>query len=155
MTTFQIFDGLSKGEINRIIEWGMICPLPGGKLLFRKGDPGHEMFLILTGRIDIIDQLGDQGEIIAKLGPGEIFGEMAMFEEGHTRSTHAVVREPAQVLELSEDMLDNLLRKRVSRQFLINIIAMLCHRLRLTNSMYMSARYGGRRVSATTQSVDS
>ncbi|MBI4832188.1 MAG: cyclic nucleotide-binding domain-containing protein [Candidatus Lindowbacteria bacterium] len=78
---------------------------------------------------------------MAELGPGEIFGEMAMFEK-HTRSAHALAKEHSQVLVMSEEVLDKLLEKKIPKRFLANVIGVLCHRLRVTNNMYMRAKYG-------------
>ncbi len=141
MATFDIFREMSKSEINRVIDLGMIRSIDKGKLLFRKGDVGHEMYILLKGTINIIDEYDTHKKILAELGPGEIFGEMAMFEQ-HTRSAHALAKEPSQIVVLSEDVLKKLLEKKVPKKFLANIITVLCHRLRLTNSMYMRAKYG-------------
>lgn len=141
MAEFDVFKGLGKSDISRILDLGMIRPIDKGKLLFKKGDIGHEMFVLLKGKIDIIDEYGTHKKILAELGPGEIFGEMAMFEK-HQRSAHALVKEPSQVLVLSEDVLDKMIEKKVPKGFLTNIIAILCRRLRLTNTMYMRAKYG-------------
>ena len=141
MPEFDIFKGLSKGDINRVIDLGMIRPVDKGTLLFKKGDIGHEMYVLLKGKIDIIDEYGTHKKILAELNPGEIFGEMAMFEK-HQRSAHALVKEPSQVLVLSEETLKKMLEKKIPKGFLTNIIAVLCRRLRLTNMMYMRAKYG-------------
>lgn len=146
MATFDIFQGLKKSDINRIVESGMIRSIESGRLLFRKGDVGHEMFIILKGKVDIIDEIEDKKKILAELGPGEIFGEMAMFEK-RARSAHALVKDQSQILVLSEDVLGKLLEKKIPRRFLANVIAVLCHRLRLTNNMYMRAKYGAKHSS--------
>ncbi|UCD58876.1 MAG: cyclic nucleotide-binding domain-containing protein [Candidatus Hydrogenedentota bacterium] len=142
MLTSQIFEGLSNSEIHYIVGVGVIRPIDGGELLFRKGDVGHEMYVILTGKVDIFDEYGAKTSLVAQLGPGEFFGEMALFEKEHTRSTHAIVSEPSQLLVLSEEMISKLFRKKLPKRFLVNIIRVLCHRLHLTNSMYMLARFG-------------
>ncbi len=141
MAECDVFKGLSKSEVNTLLELGMIRSIEKGKLLFRKGDVGHEMFVLLKGKIDIIDEFETHKKILAALGPGEIFGEMAMFAK-HVRSAHALVREPSQVLVLSEEVLLKMLEKKIPKGFLANIISVLCHRLRLTNIMYMRAKYG-------------
>ena len=141
MATLDIFESLKKSEINRIVESGVVRTIERGKLLFRKGDVGHEMFIVLKGKVDIIDEYDTKKKILAELGTGEIFGEMAMFEK-RVRSAHALVKEPSQILVLSEDALDKLLEKKIPRRFLANIIGILCHRLRVTNNMYMRAKYG-------------
>lgn len=141
MASFDIFEELKKSEIHRITDSGMIRTAESGKVLFRKGDVGHEMFIILKGKVHIIDEIESKKKILAELGPGEIFGEMAMFEK-RTRSAHALVKEPSQILVLSEDAIEKLLEKKIPRRFLANIISVLCHRLRVTNNMYMRAKYG-------------
>ena len=137
----DVFRGLSKSDIKAVTDLGMIRSIDGGKLLFSKGDVGHEMYIVLTGKIQIIDEFDTHKKILAELSTGELFGEMAMFEK-HTRSAHALAKERSQILVLSEDVLTKLLEKKVPKGFLTNIITVLCHRLRLTNSMYMRAKYG-------------
>jgi len=141
MPIYRIFEGLSKPEINRIFDLGVIRPIPEGELIFRKGETGHEMYVILTGKIDIVDDLGENISLVAEMGPGEILGEMAIFEKSHKRSAHALARESSQVLVLSAKILNELLEQEIPKKFLINIIGLLCHRLRITNSMYMRSRY--------------
>lgn len=153
MATYDIFKDLKKSEISRIVDSGMIRTIDAGKVLFRKGDIGHEMFIVLKGKVHIIDEMQDKKKILAELGTGEIFGEMAMFEQ-RTRSAHAVVKEPSQILVLSEDALVKLLEKKIPRKFLANVIAVLCHRLRITNNLFMRAKYGKSRTSKQIQWLD-
>ena len=141
MAAFDAFSGLKKSEINRIIDAGVVRVFEPGRLLFRKGDIGHEMFIVLKGTIEIIDEYETKKKVLADLGPGEIFGEMAMFEK-RERSAHALAKERSQILVLSEDVLAKLLEKKIPRKFLANIIGVLCHRLRVTNNMYMRSKYG-------------
>ncbi len=146
MASYDIFKDLKKSEIARITDSGMIRAIEAGKVLFRKGDIGHEMFILLKGKVQIIDEIDDKKKVLAELGAGEIFGEMAMFEK-RARSAHAVVKEPSQILALSEETLVKLLEKKIPRKFLANVIGVLCHRLRITNSLFMRAKYGDKRTS--------
>jgi CRP-like cAMP-binding protein len=142
MPVFEIFRGLSKSETARIFDLGLIRPIEEGAVLFHKGDIGHEMYVLLTGRMEIFDE-GESGAThIAEFGPGELFGEMAMFESSHERSAGAVAVEHSQVLILSEEILNKFIEKKAPRRFLSNTIGVLCHRLRLTNNVYMRSIYG-------------
>jgi len=143
MAAFDVFQDLKKSEINHIVDSGVIRTVESGKVLFRKGDIGHEMFIILKGKVNIIDEIDDKKKILAELRAGEIFGEMAMFEK-RARSAHAVAKDQSQILTLSEEVLVKLLEKKIPRKFLANVIGVLCHRLRVTNSMYMRAKYGAK-----------
>jgi CRP-like cAMP-binding protein len=141
MPSQTIFNGLKKAEIGRLLDSGLIRPIDAGKVVFRKGDVSHEMYIVLKGKVEIIDEIEGKRKVLAELGPGEIFGEMAMFEK-RERSAHALAKEATQILVLSEEVLEKLLEKKIPRRFLANIIAVLCHRLRATNNMYMRAKYG-------------
>jgi CRP/FNR family transcriptional regulator len=62
---------MRKGELGKVY-------LPGEAIL-REGEEGSSMFVIQSGRVEVVRQRGE-GEIrLAELGPGEIFGEMALF----------------------------------------------------------------------------
>ncbi len=51
MAGADIFQDLKKSEIARITDSGVIRTVDSGKVLFRKGDVGHEMFIVLKGKI--------------------------------------------------------------------------------------------------------
>ncbi len=142
MPVFRIFQDLTKSEINEIFDMGLIRPIDGGHVLFNKGDEGREMYVILTGRICVADELGANYNIVAELGPGEILGEIAMFDETHRRTVHAFAKEPTQVLVISEETLKKFIGKKIPKQFLVNIIHTLCHRLGAANAMIMEAKFG-------------
>ena len=47
-----------------------------GEIIFEQGDPGDSMYVVVEGEVEIILR----GEVINKLAPGEIFGEMALID---------------------------------------------------------------------------
>jgi CRP-like cAMP-binding protein len=141
LDNFEIFRGLRKADVDRIAGAGVIRSVEGGKLLFRKGDIGNEVFLILRGKVQIADEYEHHKKILAELGPGDFFGEMSMFENIHTRSTHAIVKEPSQLLIIKNEGLTHLINRKLPNRFLKNIIRVLCHRIRANNIMYMRTRY--------------
>jgi len=62
---------MRKGELGKIY-------LPG-ETIIQQGEEGSSMFVVQSGRVEVIRQ-SEQGEVrLAELGPGEIFGEMALF----------------------------------------------------------------------------
>jgi CRP/FNR family cyclic AMP-dependent transcriptional regulator len=59
------------------------------KVIFREGDPGWVAYVIREGSVSIVKR-GDQGYVtLATIGPGEIFGEMALIDDGN-RSASAI-----------------------------------------------------------------
>ncbi len=138
---FEVFRGLSEADIARIVEAGLIRSLNGGKVLFRKGDVGKDVFLVLRGKIQLVDEYDSHKKVLAELGPGEFFGEMSMVEKHHIHSLHAIVKEPSQLLVLRNDVLNRLIDDKMPKRFLKNIIGVLCNRIHTNKNMYMRARY--------------
>ncbi len=144
LENFDVFRGMSSSDVNRIIGAGVIRSLDRGRLLFRKGDIGEDVFLVLKGMVQIIDEYDDHKKAVAELVPGEFFGEMSMFEKAHKRSVHAVVKESAQILVLRNNILNKLIDDKMPKRFLKNIIGMLCRRIHMNKNLYMRARYDGK-----------
>src|SRR5437773_1238057 len=51
---------------------------PKGTVLFSEGQPGKEMFVLQSGKVAISKKVRDVEKVLATLGPGEFFGEMAI-----------------------------------------------------------------------------
>lgn len=49
-----------------------------GTILFREGDAGQEMYIIQKGRVQVRKRVGQSQKVLAELGEGEFFGEMAL-----------------------------------------------------------------------------
>ncbi len=50
-----------------------------GQVIIRKGDIGDKLYIVIHGEVEVVDEEPGKGEkIIANLGPGECFGEMAL-----------------------------------------------------------------------------
>ena len=58
-----------------------------GEVLFRAGDPGDELFLIFSGTVVVSKPVtGRVEQVLTRLGPGEVFGEMSVFGDEQKRS---------------------------------------------------------------------
>lgn len=71
--------------------------LAAGEALFREGEPGGKMFVLVSGRIRISTARGSGDEALALLAPGAVLGEMAIFAD-ELRSATASADEPATLL---------------------------------------------------------
>lgn len=49
-----------------------------GDVIFREGDEGNHVYLIVNGSVDIYKTVGDQRQLLNTIGSGEIFGEMGL-----------------------------------------------------------------------------
>lgn len=55
-------------------------PLKKGELLFREGDASEAMYVIKSGKIAVLKSKGNSEITLAELGPGDMIGEMAFFD---------------------------------------------------------------------------
>ena len=70
-----------------------------GEILFREGDPSDAMFVIKAGKIPITKAKGSSEVMLAELGPGDMLGEMAFFDN-RPRSAGAKASIETVVIEL-------------------------------------------------------
>ena len=76
-------------------------------ILFEKGDPGGEMFYILSGSVAV----KNNGATIRTLGAGDYFGEMAMLLNEPRTATIAIASPGTQLVAISQNNFETLLRE--------------------------------------------
>jgi CRP/FNR family transcriptional regulator, cyclic AMP receptor protein len=102
-----------------------------GQELFREGEPGDHLYLILDGKVKLGHGSPDGREsLMAILGPGEMFGELSLFDPGLRTSTATALTE-ANVLALGNEQLMPLLEGRP--EVAAALLQALARRLRRTN----------------------
>jgi CRP-like cAMP-binding protein len=74
-----------------------------GEVIFREGDPGDCMFIILKGKVKITKETPHGELYITTLEEGEIFGEMSLFD-GQPRSATATSNGPSRIMTLDRKM---------------------------------------------------
>ena len=102
-----------------------------GRTLFNEGDPGDRLYVVTGGKIKLGRTAADGREnLLAILGPGEMFGELSLFDPGPRTATATAVTDTS-VLGLGHDELEPWLtgRPEVAAQ----LLAALAQRLRRTN----------------------
>jgi CRP/FNR family transcriptional regulator, cyclic AMP receptor protein len=105
--------------------------LPRGEALFAEGDSGDRLFVITSGKIKLGRTSGDGREnLLTVLGPGEMFGELSLFDPGPRTATATAVAD-AELVGLGHADLQEFLtgRPEVAR----HLLQALARRLRRTN----------------------
>lgn len=71
---------------------GIVLEFADGEIIFREGDAAADMFFIRSGQVRVSRTLDDGAErVYAILGPGEFFGEIALFDPGPRSATAVAV----------------------------------------------------------------
>ena len=119
---------------------------PGEALIFREGDRGDTLYAVASGRVRISRHIAGGEEALAILGPGEIFGEMAILNPAAGgRSADARAHEPTVLLELGRDRFDRL--EKADPEGAAELSAMLC-RLAAGRCVETAERLGRWRIMA-------
>ncbi|MFZ5470866.1 MAG: Crp/Fnr family transcriptional regulator [Myxococcota bacterium] len=99
---------------------------PKGTVLFREGEPGKEMFVLQVGKVAISKKVRDVEKVLATLGPGEFFGEMAIISN-KPRNASAVVSEDAKLLVIDPKTFEGMIRG--NSEIAVRMIKKLAERL--------------------------
>lgn len=98
-----------------------------GEVIFQAGDLSYDLYLIVSGKVDIVLRHEDRKHVLATLPEGEFFGDMAIFED-RPRSADAVAAEHSLLLMLSPERFRQIIMQEPAISF--EIFRELCARLR-------------------------
>jgi CRP/FNR family transcriptional regulator len=102
-----------------------------GHVVFEEGDPGDRLFIVLDGKTKISRAAADGREnLLAVLGPGEMFGELSLFDPGPRTATASAVTDST-LASLDHDDLRPLLLDQPG--VAVQLLRALAQRLRRTN----------------------
>src|SRR2546423_2669002 len=74
--------------------------------LFREGDPGSHLYVVVKGQVKISKVAESGGEVVfAVAGPGEVFGELGVFEEAGERTADAQALQATECVVVARDAL--------------------------------------------------
>lgn len=102
-----------------------------GQAIFREGQPGDVLYIVVEGAVDIL--INEQ--MLEQLGPGDIFGEMALIED-RPRSATAIARTDCLLTPISRTHFLALIQR--TPLFALQVMRVLAHRLRRTNQQRFS-----------------
>ena len=130
-----LFNGLEAEDVAKIFSKGMTMEVEKGNMLFYQGTTGNQMYVVLGGRIDLVDGK----KHLTSMRTGDLFGEMAVILN-EPRSASAVAGETSRVFVLSESVFEKLMTKRAAIRILLNIIGVMARRIRDMNAKLAETR---------------
>ncbi|MBN2552964.1 MAG: cyclic nucleotide-binding domain-containing protein [Spirochaetales bacterium] len=102
-----------------------------GEVLFKEGERGDVMFIIIQGEVEIRKQTSSQTtKTLITFHEGDIFGEMALIEK-KPRSATAIAVSPCRTLVMNEALLDSMIEN--NPDFAKKMIRILSERIRKAN----------------------
>jgi CRP/FNR family transcriptional regulator, cyclic AMP receptor protein len=139
LSQIPIFASLGEEDRSSLAERIDRQSFPKGSTLFRRGEPGNALYIVICGQIRIFTSTRQGNEItLALLGAGEFFGEMALLD-GQVRSANAEATEDTEVHFLNRDNFFSFLIHKESA--LRAILCALSRRLRKTDDLLTEAYF--------------
>lgn len=135
-----IFRDLDDAELAEVAEVSREEEFGVGEYIFREGESGNRLYLIVEGEVRISrDVPGSGEEALAILKAGALFGEMAVFDRSD-RSTHAISNGGTKLLTIARPDFEMLLdfNREIAYKVLWSVTRLLSGRLRSTNDSLRS-----------------
>lgn len=130
-----LFEGLTQGQLAKVASIAQVRQYEGSSFIFREGDTGQEMYVIVEGRVRISKNVPGIGEeALAILEKGQYFGEMAVIDDS-PRSADAIAHIPCTLWVIERAKLDQLMftDKDLAYVLLWTFVRTLSERLRETS----------------------
>jgi CRP-like cAMP-binding protein len=118
-----LFAGLSKGDLEFVASRIDEVQLKHGQTVIKEGQPTESFFIVTSGNV----QVTRRSKPIARLGPGEFFGEIGMLDRGPASAT-VVADGPVEAMVLSHAQFRDAIKGNDS--LAMQVIAAMAARLR-------------------------
>ena len=118
LAAVPMFQALSQKELTLVGRLAEDLKVGAGEALVHEGRREGEFYLIVDGRAKVTRK----GKVLAKLGPGDFFGELALLDPGPRNAT-VTAETPMEVLELGQREFASLLGEvpTISRKLLVGM----------------------------------
>jgi CRP/FNR family transcriptional regulator, cyclic AMP receptor protein len=139
LANHPLFGQLAPEELERLLAYMRLVRQPARTVLFRKGDPGTHMVVVVRGRVKVCTHSEDGKELVLNLiNPGEVVGEIALLD-GSDRTADAVTLADSDLLILERRDFIPFLQRHPDA--CMRLFAVLCARLRKTSELLEEALF--------------
>jgi CRP-like cAMP-binding protein len=133
LCSLTIFRDLDKKELETIQKHIFEQNVKKDSILFVEDMPGEFLYIILSGRVDIVKETIDKEKIVlASMGADEIIGEMSLIDS-QPRSATGVTSEDSVLLVIKKQNFDEMLQSdpRIAAKLLMGLLKTISRRLRI------------------------
>jgi CRP/FNR family transcriptional regulator len=100
-----VFSTLAPDDLERVAELTVPRSFDAGQVVFREGDASDTCYVVRSGRARAVRaHRGGRTITLAHFGPGDIFGELAMFEDERRSATVEAIAPTTAIALLGPDM---------------------------------------------------
>src|SRR6185436_12481118 len=98
--------------VPELVRMGVEGRLGAGAVLFREGDPGDSVALLLEGQLDVVHEAAGEETLLRTVESGAVVGEIAASAEGRARTATVRARTACRIVKVTAPRFRTLLRER-------------------------------------------
>lgn len=138
LKSIPLFHDFNDAEVEEFLNLADPTAYRTGEMIVRQGDPGTGMFYVVEGKCRVVSRRDADLVELDQLGPGEIFGEVSMFDH-QPRSADVQAMSDCIMLKVNEGVLRALAAffPGAAFKFLLGIAREMGNRLRRSNVRYV------------------
>ena len=129
LSEVTLFSGISPRQLNSVADLATEIDFAPGRHIVRQGQVGTGFYLIASGKARVVHN----GKVLARLGPGEFFGELSLLDQ-QPRMAHVIAEEPTACLALASWDFTRLLEK--TPKLTLSVLREVARRLRAVSEQH-------------------
>lgn len=134
LATVKLFEGFGPADLASFVARSSSASFQAGERIFAEGEPGRQLYVILSGKVEVSRRAGVKTQGLLRLGPGESFGEMALvLPAGVGRTASVTAAERTAALCLDRERLASI--PDVGAKVYANIARILASRLKMATDI--------------------
>jgi len=143
MQAMPIFGAIHEDALQVLLEQTRSVTVRAPEYFFHEGDQAVSMFVIESGKVEVLKAWRGEDHLLRRMGPGDCFGEMALMDLGR-RSASVRAIEDCTAIELRPEHLHSLFERDPVQFALIqmNMGREVSRRLRATDELLFRAEMG-------------
>ncbi len=140
LETTPIFSELTQRDLKGLAQTARRRNYASGEIIVREGGSAVGCYIVASGEVEVVKGLGslDQEEVLATLGPGDFFGEMAIIDDAPRSATVRAVKDTECIAITRWDFMAEV---RTRPDIAIQMLPVLVKRIRAAEGGSQEARY--------------
>ena len=132
LASVELFKEVERPDLETLAKIVVVRQFKPGDVIVKEGEPGLAFYIVSKGRVEVVRGLGGGVEqVIASFGPGDFFGEMALFDNQPRSASVRAVEETECVVMSKWDL--NTAMKATDARVAVALLAVLARRVRSLN----------------------
>jgi CRP-like cAMP-binding protein len=141
LSNFSIFQSLDRHNLRDIVSLLKVKKYPSDRVILKKGAPAQNLYIILSGEVDVLDE---EGVCLSTLRKGDVFGEMSLISGNPVGATVKVVQPATVIFIRGQDFRRVLNRYPSIQMYLARLLAQRLEESNLVRAEEIASGMAGR-----------